>query len=141
MGVKSVSMSTAVEIKEKLGGEKKGKANITRVLKKDLRSTQAAQNNEREFDEEKLGRGHISELQEDNFEFGAWNPVSSSSDKGVGAATVELLSSLFSGEQTPAERKSDVDYFPLTDAITVVKSQDEAEDRADSNRLARDSES
>lgn len=54
---------------------------------------------------------------------------------------MELLSSLFSGEQTPAERKSDVDYFPLTDAITVVKSQDEAEDRADSNRLARDSES
>lgn len=34
MGVKSVSMSTAVEIKEKLGGEKKGKAKITWVLKK-----------------------------------------------------------------------------------------------------------
>ncbi len=123
------------------GEENREKQKLYGCLKKVLRSTQAAQNNEREFDEEKLGRGHISELQEDNFEFGAWNPVSSSSDKGVGAATVELLSSLFSGEQTPAERKSDVDYFPLTDAITVVKSQDEAEDRADSNRLARDSES
>ena len=104
-------------------------------------AAQSAQNNERQFDEERLGRGHLSDLREDNFEFGAWTPVEGveSARGDVGEAAMELLGSLFSGEDKggnrAAARKSDSQPFPFTDAITVHR----ATERADSPRAARDS--
>ena len=98
--------------------------------------------NEREFDEEDLGRGHLGQLSDENFEFGAWTPVEVTVEeggeaavaKGLGESALELLGGLFGGEEV-VDRRGEA--RPFTDAVTVQR----ARARADSSpRAPRDSE-
>jgi hypothetical protein len=64
------------------------------------------------FDPKNLGRGTLRNLKENNFEFGGWNPQSSSGgDSGVseGARVVE----------TVIEK---MDYFPMDDKVKLSRS-------------------
>ena len=76
------------------------------------------------FDPAKLGRGKLGALQENNFEFGAWDPVEDGGAATAFTASKQPQQSAKVSEQSPpvAEARSGQsfeDYFPLITAAAA----------------------
>ncbi len=95
---------------------------------------------ERQFDQEKLGRGHLSNLQDENYEFGAWEPIASKDEDVLitekkDDGPIEFVGDFV--ESGVAARKSDdheESYYPSDDVTRTEREVDSTEGKAAEER-------